>query len=1354
MKKIYNLKTILFVSLTAASVIIWYSFSMKANIPSFKEMVKASAPEELNEAKERDEYFQMLLRDPATGKIPPSIRKRELQFAKLMSEKNKLNKVFSTQSLNWKEAGPYDVGGRTRALAVDITNSNTIIAGGISGGIWKSTDNGQTWKIKSTTSQLLSVTSLAQDPRAGHTDTWYYTTGEFSSNSATDQGFTAFFFGNGVFKSTDNGESWNVLQSTTSPNPTAWDGDFDYAIKVVVHPVSGNVYVAENGAGIFRSKDGGNTFTNVLGGTNEHIFSDVAVSSDGKLAAIISVPFQGVTAKDNPGIYKSVNDGDNWTNITPNNFPQSHYRSVLAFAPSNTNVFYSFTNTGNVDAKGREDVRFYKLNFGTGAAEDRTSNLPDFSAQGGVAEKNGFLTTQGNYDMVLAVKPDDENFILIAGTCLFRTTDGFATKPTDMKNTWIGGYNTVTFGYPNFHPDIHSFAFDPTNPNKMWWGNDGGLTYTTDVRNNSFADYFPWEKKNNGYNVTQFYMVAIPDKPNDNRLMGGAQDNGSPFFTFDGTTTSASTDVSSGDGSYAYFGQDFAYTSSQKGNVVRVTYDNLGKPDFNLGWSSILPKNATNQLFITPFVVDPVDENVMYYPASNVLWRNNQLGSIPNFEQSGTTVGWSQMTVSVPEGYLISTLMASKNPGHVLYYGLSSRQDPPKIYRLENSNTANGPGQEISVPNSAQGAYVHHIAVNPDDANEIIVVYSNYNVVGLYHSSNGGQTYEPIEGNLEGTQQNPGPSIRAASILPTNNGNLYLVATSIGVFSTSQLNGANTNWVQEGANEIGNVVVNYIASRKSDGKIVAATHGRGMFVTNSGSSTGNAVASVNSQQLNVEAKPGQKGSTNFILSNTGTADLNFNITANGRLASSFKPNTAMINVLAKPVPSGFSFSNNSSGNKPGYVNNDSRKFELKKSSPTSGLGTDILVLDDGNQTSDDFFGWGTGSNFAWVNEFDLGTKGLTMDSFEFYMRTETALTNDVYVAVMDDALVKIAEGTITFNLSSQGEWLTVNLNPALNFTAGKKFYILVETDFSFIAFPAGVDKNGLVTGKSFYVNEAGTALVDLSGTNGFQNGAFLIRAVGTLAGGGGNQNPTAIASVSKTTAQVGESINFDASQSFDNDGQIVQYSWNFGDQTTSSQKMETHSYNQPNVYTFTLTVTDDKGGTGQTQAQITVTGGGNSKLTAIPSSGSIAPGGSMRINIIYDANGVPEGNYQGQVIINSNGGNITLPVSILVNANAVGVDDVADAPKEFFLKQNFPNPFNPTTIIKYSIPQEQHVKIIVYDINGKEVSELVNSKQSAGTYEIAWDGKNRFGNSVSSGVYFYSINSGSFTQTRKMVLMR
>ncbi len=248
--------------------------------------------------------------------------------------------------------------------------------------------------------------------------------------------------------------------------------------------------------------------------------------------------------------------------------------------------------------------------------------------------------------------------------------------------------------------------------------------------------------------------------------------------------------------------------------------------------------------------------------------------------------GWSLLNnLSLPTGYVISALAFSRsNPNNRLYYGGSDQSfqssGSPKIYKLDNANTASSGAVDISIPGIDAGSFVNNIAVNPDDANEIIVIFSNYNIVGLYHSTNGGQSYTAIEGNLEGDGTNPGPSLRDVTILPGTTGTQYFLATSIGVFSTNTLNGNNTVWTQEGQNEMGNVIVSSITSRKSDGRIVAGTHGRGVFVASAGAA-GTAQAVTNVSNLSLQTRPGTTGSTSFTLSNSGNAALNYNITVTG-----------------------------------------------------------------------------------------------------------------------------------------------------------------------------------------------------------------------------------------------------------------------------------------------------------------------------------------------------------------------------------------------------------------------------------------------------------------------------------------
>jgi hypothetical protein len=93
-------------------------------------------------------------------------------------------------------------------------------------------------------------------------------------------------------------------------------------------------------------------------------------------------------------------------------------------------------------------------------------------------------------------------------------------------------------------------------------------------------------------------------------------------------------------------------------------------------------------------------------------------------------------------------------------------------------------------------------------------------------------------------------------------------------------------------------------------------------------------------------------------------------------------------------------------------------------------------------------------------------------------------------------------------------------------------------------------------------------------------------------------------------------------------------------------------------------------------------------------------------------------------------------------------------PASYSLHQNYPNPFNPETKIRYSIPESGQVSLTIYDITGRKIAELINEFQNSGSYEIAWNGKNGFGESVPSGIYLYSIKAGNFTQTNKMILLK
>ncbi len=124
------------------------------------------------------------------------------------------------------------------------------------------------------------------------------------------------------------------------------------------------------------------------------------------------------------------------------------------------------------------------------------------------------------------------------------------------------------------------------------------------------------------------------------------------------------------------------------------------------------------------------------------------------------------------------------------------------------------------------GSYVSSIAIHPDDDQKVLLGVSNYNVVSLFYTEDGGDNWTPHEGNLSGTD---GPSVRTVAIVPYGGIDIFFAGTSTGLYSTFFLTGATTHWNLEAPDMVGNVVVDMLTTRPADGLVVAGTHGKGVY---------------------------------------------------------------------------------------------------------------------------------------------------------------------------------------------------------------------------------------------------------------------------------------------------------------------------------------------------------------------------------------------------------------------------------------------------------------------------------------------------------------------------------------------
>ncbi|MBI5217509.1 MAG: T9SS type A sorting domain-containing protein [Bacteroidia bacterium] len=766
----------------------------------------------------------MRVRDPITGKIPRGIFRAELEYAKTLPS----DADFSGKSINWVARGPYNVGGRTRGAAVDIANENIIVAGGVSGGVWRTTDGGATWTQVVDANQLHNVTTLVQDTRLGHTNTWYFGTGEYYGNSASAYG--GDFIGNGVYKSTDNGITWFSLPSTASNTPNTMDSLWDYVWRIAIDPsnLTQDVVYAATYKAIYKSTNGGTSWSKtVLGSLGaSSAFSDVAITSQGVVYATIN--------RGGPRKYLSRSaDGVNWANITSSTFPTSFRRIVIGINPSDENEVYFFANTpgaGQISqtfTNETEGNSLWKYTYisgdGTGAGGswiDLSSNLPN---NGSTNFDNIYV--QNSYNMVISVKPDNPSVVFIGGTNIYRSTDGF----TSMNNTTqIGGYKIGSYFpywdvYKNHHPDQHGFIFLPSNPDVMITYTDGGLYKT----GNCMADTVQWARLNNGYRNSQVYTVTFNKFQTNDILLAGFQDNGN-YFTNTADPAATWNMSLNGDGSFGAISNDGSiyYLSIQLGKIYKMTLDGSGN---STGFARIDPigNSANDYMFINPFVLDPNNNDIMYVPAYNKIWRHNTLSQLPlagNFDSIST--GWFKFTNTV--AYYINAIAVSKNPANILYAGILGG----RIYRFDNADQGDPVFTDIS-NYQFNNLYYSCITVDPLDANKIIAVFSNYNAYSLLYSSDGGATWGKVAGNLEEFENGTGngPSCRWASILHVQDGTIYFVGTSVGLFATDTLIPDATVWTNIAANTIGSVVVDMVETRDIDGLVVVGTHGNGVYST-------------------------------------------------------------------------------------------------------------------------------------------------------------------------------------------------------------------------------------------------------------------------------------------------------------------------------------------------------------------------------------------------------------------------------------------------------------------------------------------------------------------------------------------
>lgn len=423
----------------------------------------------------RWEYMANRLKDENGYITPFAAKLQELERQNAYLNSTSENRV--PLSDNWEELGPdywsattsWNPGvGRITGIAIDETNSNHIIIGANTGGVWRSIDAGATWTPMGDYFSNLYVYSVAIDPM--DSDTYY-----FGSNSGR------------IYKSTDAGATWNLLGVTGT----------SIVNKILLHPTDANLmFATSQNSGIYSSTDAGANWTKVIPQDNR------GYDVEFKPGDTNTVYASGL------GFYVSTDGGVSFNSISGfENEPK-----MIGVSPDDATVVYV------VEANGGSFGGLYKSsNSGTSFTELNHDGRNYFGYDTAGFDPGG----QAPRDMDVAVNPENIDEVHIAGILTWRSLDG--GENFTCTADWVPG-SAASAGIGYCHADVDILLFNGTT---LFAGTDGGIfkaTNTLDLNENYYEDL------TTGMGIRQFYKIGI-SQTEDVVVSGGSQDNGTSFYT-------------------------------------------------------------------------------------------------------------------------------------------------------------------------------------------------------------------------------------------------------------------------------------------------------------------------------------------------------------------------------------------------------------------------------------------------------------------------------------------------------------------------------------------------------------------------------------------------------------------------------------------------------------------------------------------------------------------------------------------------------------------------------------------------------------------------------------------------------
>ena len=685
-------------------------------------------------------------------------------------------------SANWTSKGPSTSAGngqglgRINCLAFHPTEANTFWIGAPAGGLWKTTDGGTTWSTRTDSLPVLGVSDIAIDPT--NADIMYIATGDGDMGSlkgmiARSDGDTKSI---GVLKSTNGGTTWNT--TGLSWNVTS----AKLMRRLLMSPTNSKIILAAATDGIWRTSDGGETWTNVQAG----YFMDLECKPGD--ASIMYASSYGASE-----IYRSTDSGETWSSVVT--LP-GIIRVDLAVSAASPDLVDAICVNSSSGLAGLWTSKNSGASFTQYLVGTESNNM--LNIKGDASGADG----QGNYDLAYVINPDNEKDIWIGGVNVWSSQNGgsdwrltsvWADSADALSAAGVGHPDTI----PVVHADCHWLAFHPLQRGTLFACNDGGIHKTTDAGAS-------WTDITNGLEISQIYRIGVAQTVAAN-VVCGLQDNATKELE-----NNVWNERTGGDGMEClidYSNNSILYSSAQNGTIFRT--DKANDSEFVI--SVNIPggqKEGTSPAgeWVTPFVIHPTNPKVLFAGYNKVYKTTDQGDS------------WSAISPVVSSDLLRYIAVAPSNP-NTIYVATHDT--------IARTTDGGETWSYVSEWDPEVNGVVSYLAVDPTNPQRMFVTFSGY-AAGkkVFMSPDGGTTWANYSGTL--------PNVPANCIVYQKGSNegLY-IGTDVGVFYRD---GTMSDWVpyQDG---LPVVVVTELEISYFNNKLWAATFGRGLWSSDLYSST-------------------------------------------------------------------------------------------------------------------------------------------------------------------------------------------------------------------------------------------------------------------------------------------------------------------------------------------------------------------------------------------------------------------------------------------------------------------------------------------------------------------------------------